>query len=361
MPLNSFSNGGYEKVSMLDEFDENENGFNKSPTAETKANGNHTYDFEFSPADFGVTKNGHIPDTKIELYPEKHFEDDPKFPKEKRKLLFAFLAMVAGFIINDVSIVLTHQKVPDKQFHPPLPDIMLDNVTKVRWLNDVADVLVILSILLSVSIIALHRHRWILCRRVFLLLAMLYSFRSVTMYVTVLPLANDHVYCSPKMSESLSVGQKILTIAEEVMKLLQSGGLPITGKKTICGDYIYSGHTIILMLANLLVREYIPKRYNLIHWLSWITAWIGMICLLVSHGHYTIDVIVGYYTTTRLFWIYHTFSNHTDLKIRSSANSLSNIWWFRAFQYFEVNVSGKLPKEYSISRLRRKIQTLSSR
>lgn len=48
MPLNSFSNGGYEKVSMLDEFDENENGFNKSPTAETKANGNHAYSFEFS-------------------------------------------------------------------------------------------------------------------------------------------------------------------------------------------------------------------------------------------------------------------------------------------------------------------------
>lgn len=115
--------------------------------------------FTIKPADFGVTKNGHLPDSKIELYPEKFFEDDPKFPKEKRKLLFAFLAMVGGFIINDVSIVLTHQKVPDKQFHPPLPDIILDNVTKIRWLNDVADVLVILSILLSASIIALHRHR----------------------------------------------------------------------------------------------------------------------------------------------------------------------------------------------------------
>lgn len=75
------------------------------------------------------------------------------------------------------------------------------------------------------------------------------------MYVTVLPLANDHVYCSPKMSESLTNGQKVLTIAEEVLRLLQSGGLPITGKKTICGDYIYSGHTIILMMANLLVHE----------------------------------------------------------------------------------------------------------
>lgn len=75
------------------------------------------------------------------------------------------------------------------------------------------------------------------------------------MFVTVLPLANDHVYCSPKMDKSLSYGQTILTIAEEVLRLLHSGGLPITGKKTMCGDYIFSGHTIILLMSNLLVSE----------------------------------------------------------------------------------------------------------
>lgn len=57
------------------------------------------------------------------------------------------------------------------------------------------------------------------------------------------------------MNETLTYGQTIITIAEEVLRLLQSGGLPITGKKTLCGDYIYSGHTIILMMAYLLVRE----------------------------------------------------------------------------------------------------------
>lgn len=82
-----------------------------------------------------------------------------KFPKEKRKTLFAFLAMVCSFVITDTSIVLTHQKVPDKSLHPHLPDIALDNITKVRWLNDAADVLVIFSIIMSVVIVALHRHR----------------------------------------------------------------------------------------------------------------------------------------------------------------------------------------------------------
>lgn len=87
------------------------------------------------------------------------YDDDPKFPKEKRKTFLAFLAMVFGFIINDIAIVLTHQKIPDKSLHPPLPDLALDNITKIRWLNDVADILVILSIVMSAVIITLHRHR----------------------------------------------------------------------------------------------------------------------------------------------------------------------------------------------------------
>lgn len=79
--------------------------------------------------------------------------------------------------------------------------------------------------------------------------------RSFTMYATVLPLANTHVYCSPKINTTSTFGQTALIVAEEVIKLLAAGGLPITGKKTMCGDYIFSGHTIIFMMAYLLIRE----------------------------------------------------------------------------------------------------------
>lgn len=67
--------------------------------------------------------------------------------------------MVFGFVINDIAMVLSHQKVPDKSLHPHLPDVTLDNVTKIRWLNDVADILVILSIIMSAAIVILHRYR----------------------------------------------------------------------------------------------------------------------------------------------------------------------------------------------------------
>lgn len=48
MPANTLSNSSYEKVSLLDEFDENENFFNNAPIVESKTNASNTYKFEGS-------------------------------------------------------------------------------------------------------------------------------------------------------------------------------------------------------------------------------------------------------------------------------------------------------------------------
>jgi hypothetical protein len=41
----------------------------------------------------------------------------------------------------------------------------------------------------------------------------------------------------------------------------------------------------------------------------------GVIMVLVAHGHYTVDVLIAYYITTRLFWVYHTLANNMNLKV----------------------------------------------
>ncbi|OXA50461.1 phosphatidylcholine:ceramide cholinephosphotransferase 1 isoform X1 [Folsomia candida] len=361
---------GHDRVPLLDQNpDEIEKGkFWQEIDGDMDGNANRVYD-----GDMKKVYNGHLPETRVQLFPEPLSQHPStssgssslttskakQFPKERRKAVIAFFLMAFGFICNSISIVLTHQKVPDRNLHPPLPDISLDNITKHRWLNDVADILVILLLLSSICLIVLHRHRWILGRRVFIILSILYGMRSVTMYATVLPLANDHVYCSPKINTTSTFGQTVLIITQEVLKLIAAGGLPITGKKTLCGDYIFSGHTIILMMGYLLVNEYMPKTKRLtpLHWISWVTAWVGMICLLVSHGHYTVDVLIAYFATTRLFWMYHTFSNNAELQRRSSSNSLSEVWWFPLFKYFEGSVKGQVPKEYAIPRIKGRRRT----
>ncbi|ODN03753.1 Phosphatidylcholine:ceramide cholinephosphotransferase 2 [Orchesella cincta] len=304
----------------------------------------------------------HPPGTCIQIHPEEIYihsatagssKQSKVFPKERKKTVVAFALMAVGFICNSISIFLTHQKIPDRNLHPPLPDIALDNITKKRWLNDLSDIIVIICTLTSAVLIISHKHRWILARRVFVLLSLLYSMRSVTMYATVLPLANDHVYCSPKLN-STSFGETMWAATREVLGLMAAGGLGFMGKKTLCGDYIFSGHTIIFMMTYLLIREYTPKELVTLHWVSYLTSWIGIVGLLISHGHYTIDVIIGYYATTRLFWIYHALACRAENKRRSCTNHLSEVWWFPLFRYFEGNANGKVPHEYSIPRLRKK-------
>lgn len=58
-----------------------------------------------------------------------------------------------------------------------------------------------------------------------------------------------------------------------------------------------------------------PRRWYVLHWVSWLMATVGVLMVLIAHGHYTIDVIIAYLVTTRLFWIYHTLANNVYLKV----------------------------------------------
>jgi hypothetical protein len=44
--------------------------------------------------------------------------------------------------------------------------------------------------------------------------------------------------------------------------------------------------------------------------------------VLWSHGHYTVDVIIAYYVTTTLFWMYHTLANNANLKVTMNCYSV---------------------------------------
>lgn len=47
-----------------------------------------------------------------------------------------------------------------------------------------------------------------------------------------------------------------------VMKMIAGGGLSITGSHTMCGDYLYSGHTVMLTLTYLFIKECKSRRSN---------------------------------------------------------------------------------------------------
>ena len=92
--------------------------------------------------------------------------------------------------------------------------------------------------------------RFIVLRRIFLLVGIHYYYRAVTMAVTVLPKPNEEYICAPKLNVTTAA-----EIAQRVLKLLSGMGLSINGKHVYCGDYIYSGHTMTLIMGYFVIRE----------------------------------------------------------------------------------------------------------
>nr|CAI5865437.1 unnamed protein product [Callosobruchus analis] len=274
-------------------------------------------------------RNGHV---AIDLPPP--IREEPRFPQERWKTALAAVIMMFNFILTLISLSMVHERVPDRDVYGPLPDVFLDNVPAYDWALDVSEYIIIVCINTSMITMIFHKHRWIVFRRIFLIMSLLYMYRAITMYVTVLPISSKTYPCSPKLNETSP-----LIIAKRVVKLMSGFGLAVNGQHTYCGDFIYSGHTVILVFSYLIISEYTPKKLYLVHWLYWISACIGVVMLEISHGHYSVDVIIAYYITTRIFWTYHTLANNSVLKQYSSHNMLSREWWFGIFYYFECNYS----------------------
>ena len=131
--------------------------------------------------------------------------------------------MISYFLMH--FLALTHDRVPDRNLIPPLPDAILDSLTPHPELMHLPDVLVMITLFIGLILLLLHQHRWILARRMFFIVGVLYLMRSITMYVTVLPVANHTVYCAPKMNSTSPT-----VILSRVFELIYGGGMQISGE-----------------------------------------------------------------------------------------------------------------------------------
>jgi len=262
-----------------------------------------------------------------------------RYPSEPVKTLVAVLCLFLGQASSSASIAVTHDRVPDSR---PLPDLLLDNVPFVSWALDVSDVLVIVTTVTSITVALSHRHRFIVLRRMFFLLGLLYLYRAVTMFITVLPKPDPDYACSPRMT-NVTAG----VYFSRIVAIISGGGLSINGQHVYCGDYIFSGHTVMLTVGYLVITQYSPKRFFLLHWSSFLVSVVGVVLLQLARGHYSVDVVLAYWFSTRLWSHYHTLANNDGLRTTGDHNHLATVWWWRMFLYFEGNVGGQLPREFN--------------
>ena len=87
------------------------------------------------------------------------------------------------------------------------------------------------------------------------------------------------------------------------------------------------------------------KTYHMFHVISWLGNLFGMFLILAAHEHYTIDVLIAFYLTSRLFLYYHSLANNGVL--HSISDNRFRVW-FPLFSYFEKNVQCMVPNVFRV-------------
>ncbi|VDK47409.1 unnamed protein product [Cylicostephanus goldi] len=213
---------------------------------------------------------------------------------------------------------------------------------------------------LSMALLQLF-FRVIIMRRMFSLVGTVFLLRCVTMMITSLSVPGVHLECQAKflfctssffhlLQPSVVLVAYVESYGSLVDKLIQAFhiwshlGLSIQGVRT-CGDYMFSGHTTAITLLNHLITEYTPPSWTFLHTTTWVLNLFGVFFILAGHEHYSIDVFIAFYISSRMFLYYHAYAyNHANLTATDDRIRL----WFPLGWFFEAGSMGKVPNEFEM-------------
>merc|ERR1711962_1672075 len=103
-----------------------------------------------------------------------------------------------------------------------------------------------------------------------------------------------------------------------------------------------------LFVAFFVIREYSPRKWFALHGIVLGLVFVGIAFLLIGRGHYSIDVLIAYWVTSRLWWVYHTVAHTPHLRVQGEHNFVSNMWWWHPLRYFEREIPTPLPRVYTV-------------
>lgn len=269
------------------------------------------------------------------LYNPPTCEPDPKLWKVCISALYCFLSLgVTSYVM-----VLAHERLPDISKYPPLPDLLLDSLPYIPWAFEAAEMICITLALIWTLVLFFHKHRLILLRRYCSLMGTVFLLRSVTMIITSLSVPGQHLLTECKPFVFHSYKERL----ERAATIWFGMGMTLQGVRT-CGDYMFSGHTTVITLLNFFITEYTPQRLGRLHNFTWMLNGFGVFFILAAHEHYSIDVFIAIYISTRLFLYYHWQADNQH----ASHHGKHRAWiWFPVLTFFECDVRGPVPHEYS--------------
>lgn len=248
-----------------------------------------------------------IPDSPYQRRPrpdnELTFLQGNLYPKEYGKTAFALALVLISAFANGLVIGYIHQQGDDR---PPLKDIVFELVPYQKWAWTMADVMVTVCGVVALVVAIFHKHNTIVLRRTALLAAVLYFLRALFLLCTYLPppFPDTDERCLPRWNISADPLQFIA----RAFGLVFTVGYSDNSDRILCGDTIYSGHTMIYVLAGMIVWNYCPNPWRPLIPLSMVVSVIfGIAAVIISRQHYTIDVVVALFVTVSMFYGYHVW------------------------------------------------------
>ncbi|PAV84989.1 hypothetical protein WR25_10257 isoform B [Diploscapter pachys] len=264
-----------------------------------------------------------------------------KRPNECTKTLAALACLMISAFLNFFLLTVIHDIVPRE----PLKDLTFMLIEQQRWAWSVGDVLSTLSSVMGFTVILLHYERWVVLRRTFLLGAIMYGLRAIVLGVTFIPpsLHNRDEICRPQLNGTHHMYMS--EIATRFVAYVVTLGLNSGQDKILCGDLMFSGHTVVLTIMYFVQLQYTPRKLVYIRYIAAPITFCGIGALVLSGGHYTMDVLIAYWLTSHVFWGYHQMFEMPK-EDRPQA-PMSRLWWFWLAYWFESDVpNGKLENKW---------------
>eukprot|EP01116_Phalansterium_solitarium_P025652 TRINITY_DN9911_c0_g1_i1.p1 TRINITY_DN9911_c0_g1~~TRINITY_DN9911_c0_g1_i1.p1 ORF type:complete len:432 (-),score=155.32 TRINITY_DN9911_c0_g1_i1:233-1528(-) len=265
-------------------------------------------------------------------------DHDQKILSRVPKVVFAVAYLAVVSFITAFVMAVVHDRVPDPTTYPPLPDIFLDNINHIDWAFEVVEYVILSLGTIFALVVLFHRHRMIIFWRFSCITGTVFLLRCLTMFVTSLSVPGAHLKCD------VCVGASLEEKLAHAYLIISGLGLSVNGVRT-CGDYMFSGHTVMLTLLNYFITEYTPSSWHGLHLLTLSLNMGGAFFVLAAHEHYSIDVFIAFFIGSRLFLYYHSLCASFGSKQLDPYHTRMRSY-FPLFSYLEENTDGLVPNDY---------------
>uniref|UniRef100_A0AAF5D7G5 PAP2_C domain-containing protein n=1 Tax=Strongyloides stercoralis TaxID=6248 RepID=A0AAF5D7G5_STRER len=275
---------------------------------------------------------------------------------QPKKIIFVILLQVIASFLNWIALAYIH----DLSGRMALPDIIFSFIPEIKWALKVGDFMVTICLSSIIFLFIFHKHRIVLMQRIIFIVSCLYIMRALSLICTQLPSGyyDNYSSCQSQISPE---ERNFKTFIHRVMGQVVTIGFQDNDKKMLCGDMLFSGHSLIMMTGVLAVSYYLPKKYKFMKYIIGFCAIVGMFSMIISRVHYTIDVLFAYWLTTGLFTLYHSYCEIETYRERKNS-VIGRLWIAKIIGWLEENTpSGIISNELEIPFIRKYNKTSHSK